>query len=29
LQTDRISIDESVGLIVELMKSRGYLPQHS
>lgn len=26
LQTDRISTDESVNLIVELMKSRGYLP---
>ena len=26
LQTDRISVDESVSRIVELMKSRGYMP---
>jgi len=25
LQTDRIDVDESVGRIVDLMKSRGYL----
>ena len=25
LQTDQITVDESVGRIVELMKSRGYL----
>jgi bifunctional enzyme CysN/CysC len=29
LQTDRTSVDESVNLIVELMKSRGYLPGRS
>jgi bifunctional enzyme CysN/CysC len=27
LQTDQISVEESVGRIVELMKSRGYLPR--
>jgi bifunctional enzyme CysN/CysC len=29
LQTDKISVDESVNLIVELMKSRGFMPERS